>query len=238
MSAPRGALLTLLALAGPAPAVAQAWQCRVPRVVAVPPLPAPDGPQRLATGASAISGYTLALSWSPEFCRDHRSDPASATQCSGRSGRFGFILHGLWPEGTGGQWPQWCAASQPSAEALRGALCITPSPTLLVHEWAKHGSCMAKRPEDYFAKASSLTGALQFPDMARLSRKDALTAGDLRAAMVAANPGLRPSAIRVQASAGGWLQEMHLCLSASFRPDPCSRPGLPDGAPLKVWRSF
>ncbi|MFX8949768.1 hypothetical protein ABTM92_19760, partial [Acinetobacter baumannii] len=86
----------------------------------------PDGPQRLPTGQSAITGYTLALSWSPEFCNAHRNDPASAQQCSGRGGRFGFILHGLWPEGSGGQWPQWCAAALPSAEALRRAMCLTP----------------------------------------------------------------------------------------------------------------
>jgi ribonuclease T2 len=234
MTGLRGVGLLLLAYAIPTPTFAQAWQCRVPQAVTVPPLPAPDGPQRVST----ISGYTLALSWSPEFCRTRHDDPASATQCGGRTGRFGFILHGLWPEGAPGQWPQWCTASAPTAETLRRNLCLTPSPSLLVHEWAKHGSCMATSPGAYFAKAASLTNALRFPDMARLSRKDRLTAADLRAALVTANPTLRASAIRVQANPRGWLQELHVCLSATFRPTACERAGLPDGAPLRIWRSF
>jgi hypothetical protein len=33
---------------------------------------------------------------------------------------------------------------------------MTPSPWLLEHAWAKHGSCMAKTPERYFRVAGVL----------------------------------------------------------------------------------
>jgi ribonuclease T2 len=50
-------------LALPSVASAQAYQCRAPQVRAVPTI-TPDGPRR----ELPVTGYTLALSWSPEFC--------------------------------------------------------------------------------------------------------------------------------------------------------------------------
>ncbi len=93
----------LTALAGvPAPALAQAYQCSLPgRIDPVRP-PRPDGPVRKV----AVARYVLAASWSPEFCKSAR-DKASM-QCSGNNGRFGFVLHGLWPEAKSGPDPQWC----------------------------------------------------------------------------------------------------------------------------------
>ena len=108
---------------------AQAYQCSVPQRIAVPRI-LPDGPPR----TTSIAGYSLTLSWSPEYCRMRTHDPRDAMQCSGRNGRFGLVLHGLWPEGKGADWPQWCpTALAPSADALRPMLCTTPSPDLLAH---------------------------------------------------------------------------------------------------------
>ena len=228
------ALAMMLALALPVAAQAQALQCRVPPQVEAPTAPRPDGPRRVM----AIAGYTLALSWSPEFCRAHRDDPQSALQCAGRMGRFGFILHGLWPESAPGRWPQWCSDKLPSAEILRRNLCVTPSPALLTHEWAKHGSCMARTPEGYYRAGSALFGSLHLPDMVRLSRKPGLTAGDLRAALVEATPFLSPDMIRVKANPRGWLQEVHICYGRDYLPTSCADAGADDGAALKIWRSF
>src|SRR5580692_9741169 len=46
--------------------------------------------------------YLLSLSWSPAFCL---SSPGAA-ECNGPR-RFGFIVHGLWPQYERG-WPQNC----------------------------------------------------------------------------------------------------------------------------------
>ena len=72
-----------------------------------------------------------------------RADGAGPT-----AGRFGFVLHGLWPNSGGGKHPQWCSLTpRPSAEELKANLCMTPAPWLLEHEWAKHGSCMTRSPQ-------------------------------------------------------------------------------------------
>jgi len=224
--------LAAFAIALPLTAHAQALQCRLPPQVEAPALPQPDGPRR----ALPIRGYTLALSWSPEFCRGHQRDDRSALQCGGQMGRFGFILHGLWPEAEPGRWPQWCSEKPVAAETLRRNLCTTPSPYLLTHEWAKHGSCMARSPEGYFKAGAALFRSLRFPDMAALSRRPALTAGDLRAALRKATPFLPASAIRVQANGRGWLQEVHVCYDKAFLPAACADRGAQDSDDLKIQR--
>ncbi|WP_338467149.1 ribonuclease T [Novosphingobium sp. ZN18A2] len=219
----------------PAPAVAQAWQCRVPPSVNVPRLPRADGP-RIST---PVTGYVLALSWSPEFCHGRGNGSDSRLQCSGRIGRFGFILHGLWPEGRGRD-PQWCAAAQGLTErTVRENLCVTPSPRLMAHEWAKHGACMARTPAGYLKAGRVLFHSMHFPDMARLSRKDGLSAGMVRAALVKETPFLSTDMIRLQVNARGWLEEVQVCYGRDFMPARCpGGTGPRDSQPVKIWRSF
>ncbi len=237
----KGALLALplalpLALFGTM-AQAQAYQCQLPGgPIAVPKI-IPDGPAR----RSAITGYSLALSWSPEYCRTRTASPADHVQCSGRNGRFGLVLHGLWPEGRGADYPQWCPTTlRPSPELVRQNLCLTPSAQLLAHEWAKHGACMTRRPEAYFKTARILWNSLTLPDLDRLSRRKGLNAGLIREAFSAAFPALKPEMVGVVLSERGWLQEIKLCYGKNFRPARCSKGqfGAPDAASAKIWRGL
>lgn len=228
----------LIVGASSAPALAQAYQCRMPERIDLPSPVRPDGP----TVRTPIAGYTLALSWSPEYCRSAgRGRGDAAIQCGGGNGRFGLILHGLWPEARIGQSPQWCATTpRPGGQLLRQNLCMTPSPRLLEREWAKHGSCMARTPEGYFKVAGILWRSLRFPDLDRLSREPGLTAGDLRREWAQANPDWPAAAIGIETGRNGWLRELRLCYSRAFLPSPCPRRGfgVPDRAPLKIWRGL
>ncbi len=87
--------------------------------------------------------YLLNLSWSPEFCSLHDTNP----QCAARPG---FIVHGLWPENKDGTWPAFCA-ERPGPEHPEKNLDLTPDSSLLAHEWAKHGTCTTLTPEGFFA---------------------------------------------------------------------------------------
>ncbi|MEJ6010198.1 ribonuclease T2 family protein [Novosphingobium aquae] len=221
-----------LALWLPGSAMAQAYQCRVPDSISQPAPARPDGPSRTAP----IGGFILAASWSPEYCNASRGASGSM-QCSGKAGRFGFILHGLWPQSRSGAPPQWCGTgARPSLAEIRRNLCMTPSPQLLEHEWAKHGSCMAPTPDAYFSQAREAWNRITWPDANRLSRKSGLTAGDFRRAFVVANPGWPANAVAIRLSQSGWLREVHLCFNERRKPSTCARGGARDTQAMKIWR--
>ncbi|EZP52649.1 ribonuclease T2 family protein [Sphingomonas sp. RIT328] len=224
------ALVALL----PVAAQAQADRCIAPGALPRPrpDLPSDSQPRRLLP----IGGYTLAITWSPQYCRDHGGDGDARFQC--RSGqRFGFTLHGLWPDGVGKDWPQYCQATPLlSRTTIRRHICATPSAQLMQHEWSKHGTCMAGYdPERYFTTSNRLYGKLRFPDWAALSRGP-VTAGAVAAAMAKRNPGLGADMMRVTATKQGWLNEIWICLDTAFRYQRCPvhQGGLPGAATVKI----
>lgn len=232
---PLGYALGMAAIAAPLASHAQAYGCTVPTDIPVPRAEGPtsEQPQRLLP----IGGYTLAITWTPQYCRSNARDDSAKFQCGNRNG-FGFTLHGLWPDGTGKTWPQYCKAADILPPAIiKENLCTTPSAQLLQHEWAKHGTCMSTSPAAYFDKSKRLYAALRYPDMNLLSRRK-LTAGQLATAIARANPGIAASMMRITTTRQGWLDEVWLCLDTGLRYARCpaGQGGVRAGAPIKIWR--
>lgn len=101
---------------------------------------------------------------------------------------------------------------------------------------------MAKTPEAYFGAARLLFNALEFPDMARLSREPErgtpLTAATIAERFADLNDGMSADSVTVKVSAKGWLQEVRICLDRTFKPRRCpsfSRAGS-SKAQVKIWR--
>jgi ribonuclease T2 len=229
-------LLTLAALGVPTLAHAQAYQCRAPQVSSVPKV-TPDSKPR----SGAVTGYTMALSWSPAFCRTRLGAPGHALQCSGDYGHFGLVVHGLWPEGVRGSWPQWCPTkARLTPTELRRNLCMMPSARLASRQWSKHGACMVKTPESYFKVTRILWNSYRIPDYDRISREDGLTAGRIRQAFADANGGWSKEQVGVKLNKDGWLEEIRLCYAKNFMPTRCDRGrfGAADGTKAKIWRGL
>jgi ribonuclease T2 len=220
----------------PAQALAQASACQIPNTL---PEARAETPPAGEVRNVPPTGYTLALSWSPQFCRQKGDEPKNDLQCSGSAGRFGFILHGLWPDGPGRDDPAWCAPAKPLSTALiKRNLCMMPSVHLQQHEWAKHGTCATSDPDRYFRAASLLFNAVKWPDMDRLSRSRP-SMGRFIGAFTAANPGLRSDMIQVQTAGGNWLSEVRICLGTDYKPRTCPRDSgrTRYKSALKIWRN-
>ncbi|KKW93346.1 ribonuclease T2 family protein [Sphingobium chungbukense] len=227
-------VLPLCLLATPAAALAQASECRLPAQIARPHIEGPtaEEPRRVLP----IGSYTLAISWSPQYC----AGPAGRKddfQCSGRHGRFGFTLHGLWPDGYGKQWPQYCKPAAPlSRKLIQQHLCSTPSVQLIQHEWVKHGTCMPTTPDRFFALSRRHYQALRYPDMKVLARRPALTARAFAEAFAAENKGLTADMMRVTATRDNWLSEVWLCMDRKLRYTRCPahQGGVKPGTMLRI----
>lgn len=108
--------------------------------------------------AGEFDFYVLSLSWSPTFCLTHPDDQ----QCSGKG--YGFVLHGLWPQYAKGGWPASCEPQSRLSDAdfARGRT-LFPSPKLLRHEWAKHGTCSGLEASAYLDKTDAALSVVKIP---------------------------------------------------------------------------
>jgi ribonuclease T2 len=160
--------------------------------------------------------YVLALSWSPTYCADRRSD-GNEPQCDVRSGRpYAFVLHGLWPQHERG-WPQHCHTSDrgwvpgPVAERM---LDIMPSKKLIFNEYRKHGTCSGLGVDGYFNLSRQLHDKVQIPKRFQNLTDDRLlvSPGELVDDFLGANPDLKPDMIAVQCGgSGNRLREVRIC---------------------------
>jgi ribonuclease T2 len=210
--------------------------CAIPADLLPPHVESPS--ERDAARVVPIGSYTLATFWMPQQCKQAIRGIAAIDCARPEIHAAGLVLHGLWPDGEGKEWPQWCkpAAALPPT-TLSAHYCGTPSLQQLQHEWAKHGTCMAGyTPERYFDRAEQLFHGIKVPDLRALSYKDQ-TVDSVKRAIVAANPGLRPESFRLGLDPRGWLEEVYFCLDTGFRPKPCAYEGKTRGDDkVLIWR--
>jgi ribonuclease T2 len=176
--------------------------------------------------------YLLSLSWSPNYCLTHQDDRA---QCGSKG--LGFVLHGLWPQFDGGDYPQYCQGEQSlSAQAAALGQTIYPSPKLVQHEWQSHGTCSGLGAVNYFKTADRALASLQVPSMLEAPPHSlTLSAAQIVAAFRSANPGLPENSLTVACS-HGQLSEVRICLTRELALRTCgARVGstCPDG-PVEV----
>jgi ribonuclease T2 len=173
--------------------------------------------ERVAAGQ--FDYYLMALSWSPTYCETH---PGETEQC-GRKG-YGFILHGLWPQYLSGMGPQHCPmTATPDARTVDRTLAFMPSRRLIEHEWETHGTCSGLTPTAYFDLADRAFASIHVPtELTAPSQSPQMSADQVTAAFIAANPGLTEQMLAVQCHAAE-LEEVRICLNFELRPQVCGK---------------
>jgi ribonuclease T2 len=164
--------------------------------------------------------YLLSLSWSPAFCL---SDP-EASECHGPR-RFGFIVHGLWPQYEKG-WPENCNVhEQVPDNVVSGISDIMPARGLIYHEWSAHGSCSGLSSADFFALLRRAYAGITVPaSLSVVSHEIEQSPGAIAGEFLHANPRFSAQSIVVTCSRqdAPRLREVHICLDRDLSPRACS----------------
>jgi ribonuclease T2 len=185
------------------------------------------GPPQQDNVAGQFDYYALVLSWSPTHCATVPSSEFDP-QCSRRDGRrYGFVLHGLWPQYERG-FPDTCpTARRPYVPQplIGNMLDIMPSPKLVIHEYRKHGTCSGLDASEYFALARKLYHRIRIPsDYVNPFENRMVGTEQLVDEFLAINPDVKPDMIAVVCGGpGNRLREVRICFNRTGELRPCGR---------------
>jgi len=162
--------------------------------------------------------YVLSLSWSPQYCAtDGRHDEQ---QC-GTERRYGFIVHGLWPQYGAGA-PQECAGdARVGRRQIDEMLDIMPSARLIRHQWTRHGLCSGLSQREYFTAVRDAYEAVRIPREYQGGRvTERIDIAALRSAFLRENPRLSGAGMALRCR-GAYLAEVRICVDKDLRPRAC-----------------
>lgn len=213
-------LLALLALAGIAATCAQE-RSRAPWPSEV------FNPKPRANTAGKFDYYTMVMSWSPTHC-SMAEEGRDEQQCARQDGqRYGFVLHGLWPQYEKG-YPEACPTGRKPfvpRPVIDGMLDIMPSSGLVIHEFKLHGTCSGLGPEDYYKLSRALFTRVRIPDRYRNPFETQFVAPrELVGEFMRANPWLRPEMVAVNCGGpGNRLRDIRVCMTPDGTPRTCGQ---------------
>jgi ribonuclease T2 len=168
--------------------------------------------------------YLLSLSWSPAFCLQS----PGAAECNGPR-RYGFIVHGLWPQNEHG-WPENCgAADEVPDSVVEGVADLMPARGLIYHEWAAHGTCSGLDPAQFFALVRRAYEAVSIPvSFSQAAGPIERPTSAIAAQFLQANPRLPQQSVVATCTGQDVprLREVHLCFTRELVPRTCSADAL------------
>jgi len=163
--------------------------------------------------------FILSLSWSPEHCAS-ADGRANDLQCSS-SRRYGFVVHGLWPQSGGGSLESCAAGGRLGPSIVDGMLDLMPSPALVRHEWKKHGTCTSMPPTGYFEKVRAARSRVRIPEAYHDPQQTrTVDANEVRRDFLQANPGFDGDDLAIICGRRH-LREVRVCLDKELRPRAC-----------------
>jgi ribonuclease T2 len=169
--------------------------------------------------------YTMVLSWSPTHCSTTERG-TDDNQCARTDGiRYGFVLHGLWPQYESG-YPERCHTRwKPFVpdQVINDVSDVMPSRGLIIHEYREHGTCSGLRPQPYFALARELFRRINIPKRYRNPfETQVISPRDVMVDFLRANPELKPNMITITCGGpGNRLRDVRICMTKQGRPRPC-----------------
>lgn len=181
-----------------------------------------DGERGNRHKAGVFDYYTMALSWSPTYCRTRQSGRFEP-QCDGPR-PYAFVLHGLWPQYNSG-WPSFCRVRDNwvPEPVVKSMLDIMPSKRLIIHQWRKHGVCSGLGPDAFFALSRQAFEAIKIPERYLEPTKPiVISPNEVERDFLKTNASLKPDMIAVVCSRRRRLREIRICFDRDLKPTQCS----------------
>lgn len=164
--------------------------------------------------------YVLTLSWSPDHCA--RNGKRDVQQC-GSGKKYGFVLHGLWPQYKKG-YPVNCSTEKLPPLVKQKFRGLFPNERLFDHEWKKHGTCTGQKPIEYLTLSRKLKYSLNIPSAYKSPEKPfRTTIKDFKTSFVSANKNFTVNGIAPFCSdSGRFFKEVLFCYSKDGKAGICS----------------
>jgi ribonuclease T2 len=191
-----------------------------PKTTTSPSSPAPVPANEPVT--APFDYYVLSLSWAPGFCTDPANAAANPQECTPGK-HTGFVLHGLWPEANTAANPESCQKTKPVSKGVLKIMApYMPSPSLIQHEWATHGTCSGLTPGDYFTQAIQARVAVQLPVQVT-AVDDVLVESpeQIEAQFAGTNPSFPAKAFRTACKDGEFV-EIRVCFDKNLKGLECT----------------
>lgn len=157
----------------------------------------------------AVDIWVLAMSWSPSFCAG-KAGASEPDQCSPGK-KYGFIVHGLWPQQMRGARTDCPIGAGVPKEVADRMMAVMPSRTLIEHEWTRHGACSGMSAAEYFTKTRAAFDKVKIPAAFKDDKPDLLPVAQVEKLFGDINPALKPDAIAVVCR-GGTVADVRVCL--------------------------
>ncbi len=181
----------------------------------------PKKPKSKTSSSSSFAYYMLVLSYAPDFCDE---TPAQKNSAECRPGnKFGFVVHGLWPQGETTRGPENCKDSGgPSSDLVQSMLKYFPTEDLIHHEWTTHGTCSGLSADEYFSAVKKARDSVTIPDSLASTSRQSLAPADVVGQVAAANSTFPKTAFRTSCyTKGSELKEIRICLAKDLTPRAC-----------------
>ncbi|TAE57759.1 MAG: ribonuclease [Nostocales cyanobacterium] len=164
--------------------------------------------------------YVLTLSWSPDHCA--RNGKRDVEQC-GTGKKYGFVLHGLWPQYKTG-YPANCSTEKLPPLVKQKFRGLFPNERLFNHQWQKHGTCTGKKPIEYLTLSRNLKYSVVIPANYKSPENPfRTTIKDLKTNFLSYNKQFTVNGIAPFCSdSGRFLKEVFFCYSKDGKPGVCS----------------
>jgi ribonuclease T2 len=175
------------------------------------------GSKQNSNVAGKFDYYTMVMSWSPTHCVSAQ-EGRDEEQCAREDGlRYGFVLHGLWPQYEKG-FPEACPIGKKPfvpSPVINDMLDIMPSRGLVIHEFRLHGTCSGLDPEKYYALSRRLFKGVRIPERFKNPfEMQFMSPQDVENEFMRANTWLRPDMMAITCGGpGNRLRDVRICLT-------------------------